>query len=98
MKRILLPIVFAALPMGAIAAPLSEELRDYVVAFDMEALDRSAKAALREIIDNPDKSHGDKVLDVHTVLSAHDALRHVDIHGESLDAPANVQIGMVSIR
>ena len=96
MKRILFSIVLGAMPVAAIGAPLSEDLRDYVVAFDVEALDQDAKATLRAIINDPNASHGDKVLDVHTVLSQHDALRHVDIHGESLTDPTTMQFGMAS--
>lgn len=95
MKRFAFAILLGTLPMAATSAPLADELKNYVVAFDMEALNDAARAQLQTIIDDPGKSHGNKVMSVHTVLDRNDALRHVDIHGEDLDSP-EPQVGLAS--
>ncbi len=95
MKRFALVILLGTMPIAGAAAPLDEELKNYVEAFDMAALDTEARAELEAIIDDPRASHGTKVLSVHTVLERNQALRHVDIHGAPLDAP-EAQVGLAS--
>ena len=95
MKRFALAIMLGTMPVAAAASPLSEELTDYVVAVDMAALDDAARDELRAIIDDPDRSHGNKVLSVHTVLDRNNALRDVDIHGGPLDG-ADAQVDLAS--
>ncbi|MFN3208719.1 MAG: hypothetical protein ACE369_06905 [Roseovarius sp.] len=95
MKRLVLAALIGTMPMAATAAPLADELKDYVVSFDMAALDGDARAELQSIIDDPSATHGTKVLSVHTVLESNNALRDVDIHGGPLDAP-EAQVGLAS--
>jgi len=97
MERFAFAILLGMIPMAATSAPLAEDLKDYVVAFDMAALDRDAQEHLQQIIDDPQASHGTKVLSVHTVLDRNGALRHVDIHGDELP-PAQAQIGLASLK
>lgn len=95
MKRFALVLLIAAAPVATTAAPLAEDLKNYVVAVDMDALDTEARSELRTIIEDPNKSHGNKVLSVHTVLDRNNALRDVDIHGGPLDE-GEAQIGLAS--
>ncbi len=95
MKRFALAILIGTMPVAATAAPLADELKDYVVSVDMSALDDDARAELQTIIADPGKSHGNKVLSVHTVLDRNNALRDVDIHGGDLDE-GEAQIGLAS--
>lgn len=95
MKRFALAVLIATMPAAATAAPLAEELKNYVVAVDMTALDEEARAKLQTIIDDPGKSHGNKVLSVHTVLDRNNALHDVDIHGGALNE-GEAQIGLAS--
>lgn len=95
MKSFALAILIGTMPVAATAAPLADELKNYVVAVDMSALDDDARAELQTIIEDPGKSHGNKVLSVHTVLDRNNALRDVDIHGGALDE-GEAQIGLAS--
>ncbi|QFT93876.1 hypothetical protein FIU86_13580 [Roseovarius sp. THAF9] len=95
MKRFALAILIGTMPLAATAAPLADALKDYVVAVDMSALDEDARAELQTIIEDPGKSHGNKVLSVHTVLDRNNALRDVDIHGGGLNK-GEAQIGLAS--
>jgi hypothetical protein len=95
MKRFALAVLIATMPVAATAAPLAEKLKNYVVAVDMTVLDEAARAKLQTIIDDPGKSHGNKVLSVHTVLDRNNALRDVDIHGGDLNE-REAQIGLAS--
>ncbi|MGK7754226.1 MULTISPECIES: hypothetical protein [unclassified Roseovarius] len=95
MKRLALATLLSLSPIAATATPLAEDLKNYIVAFDMAALDTEARTELRTILDDPDRSHGNKVLSVHSVLDRHGALREVDIHGGPLDAP-ETQVGLAS--
>lgn len=95
MKRFVLSLLIGTMPLAATAAPLADELKNYVAAVNMAALDSDARAELQTIIADPGKSHGNKVLSVHTVLDRNNALRDVDIHGGALDE-GEAQIGLAS--
>ena len=96
MKRFALAVLMGTLPVTATAGPLAEDLKNYVVAVDVDSLDSEARAELRTIMDDPARSHGNKVLSVHTVLDRNNALRDVDIHGGALDE-GEAQIGLASL-
>ncbi|MBY5987857.1 hypothetical protein [Roseovarius atlanticus] len=96
MKRFALAVLMGTLPVTATAGSLADELKNYVVAVDVAALDDEARAELRTIMDDPAKSHGNKVLSVHTVLDRNNALRDVDIHGGPLDE-GEAQVDLASL-
>lgn len=96
MKRFALAVLIGTLPVTATAGPLADELKNYVVAVDVNALDDEARAELRTIMDDPAKSHGNKVLSVHTVLDRNNALRDVDIHGGPLN-DTEAKVGLASL-
>lgn len=85
MKRFALILSLAALPQVAASETLHDALQDYIVAFDITDVDPSTRSTLREIVNDPDMSHGNKVLSLHSILDSEGALRHVDIHGAPLN-------------
>ncbi|SHH81299.1 hypothetical protein [Marivita hallyeonensis] len=68
-------------PMTASADALERTLTEYVAAFDLSEVTPTSREHLAEIVAHPTMSHGMKVLMVHGILLAEDALHHVDQHG-----------------
>lgn len=60
---------------------LAADLERFITDFDLAALDESGLQRVEGIIDDPDASHAQKVLALHTLLDRNGALEHADMHG-----------------
>lgn len=73
-----------------LATPASAQVRDglvadlhhFVEAFELAEVPPAGRARLQVIVDHPSASHVAKLMAIHDVLQRHDALRHVDMHGD----------------
>ncbi|MBV7394212.1 hypothetical protein [Mameliella sediminis] len=76
-----------ALTAGAAGAQvrdgLATDLHRFVDAFELSQVPPAGQARLQMIVDHPEASHVAKVLAIHDILQDHDALRHVDMHGDA---------------
>ena len=63
------------------AGDLSPDLSRFITVFDLNDLTTQTLSALCDIVDDADRSHGQKVLALHSLLDRHGALGHADMHG-----------------
>ncbi|WP_305969572.1 MULTISPECIES: hypothetical protein [unclassified Mameliella] len=87
MLRFLALSIAATLMVGTAEAQvrdaLASDLQNFVEAFELSQVPATEQARLRVIVDHPDASHVAKVMAIHEILQDHDALRHVDMHGDA---------------
>jgi hypothetical protein len=60
---------------------LSADLSHFISDFDLTDLNHQTLNTLRDVIEDEDAPHGQKVLALHSLLDRHGALGHADMHG-----------------